>query len=223
MKDIRDCPSPEQGLDIGLAQFLDPPRIRFAFGQRHGLDRGETPRGLPDAQADQADRGAPVEDHHQDEALRDYGEVHVVPLPLVEKDGEFLLPDEVGEPPGGGDVPRGERGQGSRVESDGIPRGCDEGTVLVDQEDDLREGVRQQLPQDREERLVLRLPEDEVSVAHRREDTTCSPDLGARIYRYRSIRSPLHPSLMRSAPLLPIRGVPKGANFIREWGALRSP
>ena len=49
------------------------------------------------------------------------------------------------------------------------PAEAKEGPVLVDQEDDLRGGVRQQPSKDREERLVLRLPEDEIPMAHGRK------------------------------------------------------
>src|SRR5512141_3050547 len=175
MKDIRACRSLEQAFDVGLGQLLDPPGLRIAGRQGRRGDRREARRGLPDAQADKADRGAPVEDDHEDEALRHDGEVHVVPLTLVEEDGELLLSDEVGEPAGGRDVPRGEGGQGRRVEPDDIPDGTEEGPVLVDQEGDLRGGFHQQFPKDRKERLVLRIPEDEIPVAHGRKDTTCPP------------------------------------------------
>ena len=97
--------------------------------------------------------------------------MEVILFTLVKENGKLLLPDKVGEPPGGRDVPRGEGGQGRRVEPDGIPDGTEEGPVLVDQENDLRGGVHQQFPEDRKERLVLRLPEDEIPVAHGRKDT----------------------------------------------------
>src|SRR5690606_29966212 len=113
---------------------------------------------------------------------------------------------EVGESPGGGDVPRGEGGEGRRVEPDGIPGGSEEGPVLVDQEDDLRGGVHQQLPQGRKKRLVLRLPEDETPVAHRRKDTTCPPFFLQWGY-------PRECSQSGSGvpPVFPTVGVPQGA------------
>ena len=57
-----------------------------------------------DAQPDQAERAAMVEDDHQDNALGNDGNVDVVLFPLVEKDGELFFADQLGEAAGGGDV-----------------------------------------------------------------------------------------------------------------------
>src|SRR3954468_17059724 len=54
-------------------------------------------RGAPDAQTDQAEARALVEDHDEDHALRDDGDVDVVVLALVREDGELFLADQPGE------------------------------------------------------------------------------------------------------------------------------
>src|SRR3972149_1318479 len=98
--------------------------------------------------------------------------VHVAPLALVEGDREFLLPDQRGKPPRGGDVPGGQRGERGGVEVRRLPHGGQERPVLVDQEDHLRIGIGQKLLQDRLECVVFLLVEDEMTPVHSREDTT---------------------------------------------------
>src|SRR3989337_2698097 len=90
------------------------------------------------AKADETDRRALVEDHHENEPVIDHRYVHVVPLALVEEDREFLLPDQRGKPPRGGAVPGGQRGERGGVEVRRLPHGGQERPVLVDQEDHLR-------------------------------------------------------------------------------------
>src|SRR5215510_13195704 len=51
----------------------------------------ELRHGPAHAQAYQAERGPLVEDHHQDDALGDDGDVNVVALALVEEDRELPL------------------------------------------------------------------------------------------------------------------------------------
>src|SRR5882672_3693426 len=91
-------------------------------------------------QPDQAERGARVEDHHQDHAPADDADVEVVLLSFVKEDGEFLLADQLGESARGRDVAGGERGQRGGVEVLGGADGGDELAVLVDEEDDLGVG-----------------------------------------------------------------------------------
>src|SRR4030065_1026750 len=90
----------------------------------------------------------------------------------MEEDREFLLPDQRGESPRGGDVPGGQRCERSGVEPRRLPRGGQERAVLVDQEYDLRVGIDQKLFQNGLELVVFLLVEDEMTPAHSREDTT---------------------------------------------------
>ena len=110
------------------------------------LDRLEDPLqlgvGLPHAEADEAEGGALVEDDDQDDALADDGDVDVVALSLVEEDGKLPLADEACEAVRRGHVPRGQRGEGRRVERFHVPLRRDLLSVLVDDEDDLRLRIR---------------------------------------------------------------------------------
>src|ERR671933_1899427 len=76
---------------------------------------GELARGLLDAQLDQAEAGAVVEDDDQQHAADD-ADVDALALALVRERRELLLADEPGHPARGGHVPGGQRGQTRRVQ-----------------------------------------------------------------------------------------------------------
>src|SRR5258706_4757016 len=52
---------------------------------------------LPHAQPNEPERGPLVEDDDEDDALADDRDVDIVLFPLVEEDGELLLPDQACE------------------------------------------------------------------------------------------------------------------------------
>jgi len=79
MKDTRSDPHLKR-LSMSASSLLDAPSSASLAASASANDRVETRRCLADAQADKADRGAPVEDDHENEAIRHDGEVHVVPL-----------------------------------------------------------------------------------------------------------------------------------------------
>jgi len=69
----------------------------------------------------ETERGALVEDDHEDDLPAHDGDVDVVFLPLVEEDGELALADEFGEAVGGSHIAGGERGEGGSVQPFHIP------------------------------------------------------------------------------------------------------
>ncbi len=151
-------PSPSSSLSRRLIDRLeDPPQVFVRAS---------------DAETDQPDRRAPVEDHHEDETVVHHRYVHVVPFPLVEQDRKLLLPDQRGKPSRRRDVPGGQRGKRGGVEARRLPRGRHEGAVLVDQEYHLRVRVGQELLQDRLDLVVFLLVENEMARVHSRKDTT---------------------------------------------------
>src|SRR5581483_7331076 len=135
-------------------------------------ERGEDGRQLvghlPYPEPDEAEGGALVEDHHEDDAGADDGDVNVVPLPLVEEDRELLLPDQLREAAGRGDVAGGERSERRGVEAVGLAGSRDELAVLVDQEDDLRIGLPAELLDEGVDLLELTLVHDERGTSHAR-------------------------------------------------------
>src|SRR5919109_4620474 len=83
----------------------------------HGLEYAVQVLHRPLAlQLHQAERGALVEQHHQDDALRDIGEEHGLLFALMHQRGELVLPDHLGELVVGAEVGGGERGEGVGVE-----------------------------------------------------------------------------------------------------------
>ena len=125
-----------------------------------------SPRGLLDPEPDEAERGALVEDHHQDHPLGHDGDVDVVALALVEEDRELLLADQAGQPVGGGHVAGGERGEGGGVEVLDLALRGDLLAVLVDEEDDLGVGVDAELRDDLLDLVELLLVHHNVGRRH---------------------------------------------------------
>src|SRR5438132_133455 len=159
MKLIRAAPSSlaEQVVDVVVSDFCER---RPGAGDLHLLhqpveDLVQLVGSLLHAQPHQPERGAAIEDHHQDHPPADDADVQVVLLSFVKEDRELLLSDQLGETAGGRDGAGGERGERGGVQVLGGADGSDELAVFVDEEDDLRVGLPSQALADRADLLEL--------------------------------------------------------------------
>src|SRR5215208_6258335 len=128
-------------------------------------DHGEVARRLLDAQLDEAEAGALVEDHDEQDAADD-ADVDALTLALVRERGELLLADEARHPARGGDVAGRQRGQARRVQVAHVAVRGDLLAVLVHEKDDAGERVETQLAQDEPELLELLLVHYDRRVCH---------------------------------------------------------
>src|SRR5215213_1351678 len=126
---------------------------------------GEVARSLLDAQLDQAEAGAFVEDHDQQDAADD-ADVDALALALVRERRELPLADEARHPARGGDVAGRQRRQTRRVQIAHIAVRGDLLAVLVHEKDDAGEGFEAQLAQDEPELLELLLVHYDRRVCH---------------------------------------------------------
>ena len=72
--------------------------------------------GLPHLEAHEAERRAVVEQHDEDDAARDVGEVHRLLLALVEERVEIVLADQLRQLIVGAEIGGGERRERGRIE-----------------------------------------------------------------------------------------------------------
>src|ERR1044071_2829912 len=108
----------EEAVDVVVGDFGEEGLFAFAAlgGDPFELleEGGEVARRLLDAQLDEAEAGALVEDHDEQDAADD-ADVDALALALVRERGELLLADEARHPARGGDVAGRQRRQARRV------------------------------------------------------------------------------------------------------------
>src|SRR5919112_624917 len=126
---------------------------------------GEVARRLLNAQLDEAEAGALVEDDDEQDAADD-ADVDALALALVRERGELLLADEARHPARGGDVSGRQRRQARRVQVAHVAVGGDLLAVLVHEKDDAGEGFETQLAQNEPELLELLLVHYDRRVCH---------------------------------------------------------
>ncbi len=102
---------------------------------------GKALSGLLDAESNQPERAPLIEDDNQDDPLRHQRDVQIVPRPLMEVVRELLLAEDLGEPAGGGDVARDQRGQRGGVQVLELAGVGDHLAILVHEEHGLGVGV----------------------------------------------------------------------------------
>src|SRR5437868_2647032 len=157
MKLIRAAPSSlaEQVVDVVVGDFCER---RPGAGDLYLLhqpveDLVQLVGSLLHAQPHQPERGAAIEDHHQDHPPADDADVQVVLLALVKEDRELLLSDQLRQAAGRGDVAGRQRGERGGVEVFGGAHGGNELAVLVDKKDDLGVGLAREPLADRADLL----------------------------------------------------------------------
>src|SRR5437868_4711093 len=128
-------------------------------------DHGEFARSLLDAQLDQAEAGAFVEDDDQQHATDD-ADVYALALALVRERRELFLADEPRHAARGGHVPGGQRGQAGRVEVADVALRGDLLAVFVHEKDHTGERFEAQLVENVPELLKLLLVHDDRCVCH---------------------------------------------------------
>ena len=97
--------------------------------------------GLLHLEAHESERRAVVEQHDEDHAPRDVGEVHRLLLALVEQRVEIVLADQLRQLVVGAEVGRGERGEGRRIEVRLLADGGDELPGAIDEQRAARVAV----------------------------------------------------------------------------------
>src|SRR5919202_3857935 len=128
-------------------------------------EHGELARGLLDAQLDQAEAGAVVEDDDQQHAADD-ADVDALAFALVRERRELFLADEPRHAARGGHVPGGQGGQTRRVEVADVALRGDLLTVLVHEKDHTGKRFEAQLVEYEPELLELLLVHDDRCVCH---------------------------------------------------------
>ena len=154
--------------DLGEGAFEAAAGIQFLLGPQLHLveDLLQLLAGLLHPQAHQGKAGVLVEDHHQDAALAHDGDVQVVLLAFVEKQAEFLFPDEFCQAIRGRDVAGGEGGQAGGVDALDVAGRGDLLAVFIHQEDHLGGGVLGEAANDLLEELVFLLEQHEIKFRH---------------------------------------------------------
>src|SRR5215203_2998975 len=150
--------------DLGEERFLALAALGvepFEFVE----EGGEVARGLLDAQLDEAEAGALVEDHDEQNAADD-ADVDALALALVRERRELPLADEARHPARGGDVAGRQRRQTRRVQIAHVAMRGDLLAVLVHEKDDARERFETQLAQDELELSELLLVHYDRRVCH---------------------------------------------------------
>ncbi len=127
----------------------------------------ELAAGLLDAQPDEAEGAALVEDDDQDHALADERHVEVVALALVEMDRELFLAEDLREAAGRGDAAGRQAREARAVDAPQLARLADQLAGLVDDEDALRVGVSDQPLDDPEDAIEVLLLHHELGLHHR--------------------------------------------------------
>src|SRR5205085_5855251 len=128
-------------------------------------ERGEFARGLLDAQLDQAEAGAFVEDDDEQHAADD-ADVYALALALVRERRELFLADEPRHAARGGHVPRGQRGQARRVEVAQVALRGDLLAVFIHEKDHAGKRIEPQLAENLPELLKLLLVQNDGCVCH---------------------------------------------------------
>src|ERR1044071_1658356 len=159
----------EEAVDVVVGDLGEERLLPFAAlgGEPFELleEGGQVARRLLDAQLDEAEAGALVEDKDGQDAPDD-ADVDALALALVRERGELLLADEACHPARGGDVARRQRGQARRVQTAHVSVGGDLLAVLVHEKDDAGERFETQLAQDEPELLELLLVHYDRRVCH---------------------------------------------------------
>src|SRR5215210_277778 len=159
----------EEAVDVVVGDFGEERLLAFAALGVETFEfveeAGEVARRLLDAQLDEAEAGALVEDHDEQDAADD-ADVDALALALVRERRELLLADETRHPARGGDVAGRQRGQARRVQIAHVAMRGDLLAVLVHEKDDAGERFETQLAQDEPELLELLLVHYDRRVCH---------------------------------------------------------
>src|SRR6185369_6557799 len=131
--------------------------LALPFDLSHDVleDLGQFARCAAHAEPDEAEARALVEDHDEDDALRDDRDVDVVVLAFVRENRELFFANQPREAVGRGDVAGGQACQTRRVDLPDFSMAGYLLAILVDEENQLGVCVAAQTANDRFDLLVL--------------------------------------------------------------------
>src|SRR5262245_2754290 len=122
--------------DLGERRLEVDAHLTLALDLSHDVleDLGQFARSAAPAEPDKTEARTLVEDHDEDDALRDDRDVNVVVLAFVRENRELLLADQPREAVGRGDVARGQARQTRRVDLPNFSMAGYLLAILVDEE-----------------------------------------------------------------------------------------